>query len=142
MEASFDSVSSVDADISVMENDIAVTSGRRDRLEEEIQAARYDEQIREHNASLRQKDLDKEKLDAELHALSSQASSRAELAMKRSELETKTGSMQASMQTHSARFKELVGSDIDPETMEEKVTTTAGWVLLNETISNRQPQGT
>lgn len=95
-EANFESVSSVEADISVVENDIAVTEGRRDRLDEEIQNARYDEQVRERAAAIRQKEADRDKINSDLSVLNRQADSRAQLSIKRSELESKTAQMNAS----------------------------------------------
>lgn len=125
MEATFESVSSVEADISVIENDIAVAEGRRDRLDEEIQGARYEEQVRERSAAIRQKEADRDKISSDLAVLNRQADSRAQLSIKRSDYDSKTSQMNASMQSHAVRFKELVGSDIEAETMEEAVTTAA-----------------
>lgn len=96
MEASFDSFSSVDADISVLENDMTATETRRDGLEQEIQDARYDEQMRERRATVSQKEAERDKLNSELSALNRQADTRAQLAIKRSELESKNAQILAS----------------------------------------------
>jgi DNA repair protein RAD50 len=80
----------------VLENDVAVSEGRRERIDEEIQQARYDDQIREHNLTIRQKDADREKVNSELSLLNRQADSRAQLSIKRSELDSKTAQMNAS----------------------------------------------
>jgi DNA repair protein RAD50 len=93
---SFESVSSVDADISVLENDIAVTEGRRDRLDEEIQNARYDEQIRERATLVNQKNANRDQLSADIAILNSHAEQRAKLDLKRSSLESKIAQMDAS----------------------------------------------
>lgn len=128
MEAQFDSVSSVDADISVLENDIGGTKDRREKLDEEIREARYDEQLRERGASIRQKDAERDKTNSELSALNRQADSRAQLSIKRSELQAKKAQIDASVKTHAARYKDLVGSDLQAEKMEEGVTVAAGCV--------------
>ncbi|BEJ06595.1 hypothetical protein CcaverHIS641_0311170 [Cutaneotrichosporon cavernicola] len=125
MEQSFDSFSSVDADISVLENDVSSLETRRETLEQEVQEARYDEQLRERRSAVGQKEAAREKLNGELTALNRQADTRAQLSIKRSELESKKAQVEASVQNHSARFKELIDSDLTPETMEEKVTQAA-----------------
>lgn len=96
MEATFDSVSSVDADISVLENDIAALEQRRDQLDEGIRNAHYDERMRECAASIREKEAEKDKINAELSALNRQADSRAQLGIKRSEVASKTAQVDAS----------------------------------------------
>lgn len=96
METSFDSLSSVDADISVLENDITSTETRRDSLEQEIQEARYDEQMRDRRSIVSQKEAEREKLNSELSALNRQADTRAQLAIKRTELESKNAQKLAS----------------------------------------------
>lgn len=96
MESMFDSVSSVDADISVLANDIEASEQRRDRLDEEIRNANYDVQMRERGSAIRQKELEKDKINAELSALNRQADTRAQLSIKRSEVESKTAQVDAS----------------------------------------------
>ncbi|EJT49074.1 hypothetical protein A1Q1_01723 [Trichosporon asahii var. asahii CBS 2479] len=96
MEATFDSVSSVDADISVLANDLEASEQRRDRLDEEIRNAKYDDQMRERGAAIRQKELEKDKINAELSALNRQADTRAQLSIKRTEIESKTAQVDAS----------------------------------------------
>lgn len=46
------------------------------------------------------------------------------------------------VQSHASRFKDLVGSEINTETMEQTVTTAVGWVLQANTCLTSQPQGT
>ncbi|GMK53777.1 hypothetical protein CspeluHIS016_0103630 [Cutaneotrichosporon spelunceum] len=125
MEQSFDSFSSVDADISVLENDVSSLETRREALEQEVQEAGYDEQLRERRSAVGQKEAAREKLNSELTALNRQADTRAQLSIKRSELESKNAQVEASVQNHSARFKELTDCDLQPKTMEEKVTQAA-----------------
>ncbi|KAL7420509.1 DNA repair protein rad50 [Cryptotrichosporon argae] len=125
-EANFESVSPVDADINVLEKDIEAAEGRRGSLETEIREARYDEQMRERSLAIRQKEADRDKANAELALLNRQADSRAQLAIKRAEAATKNGQVEASMQTHAQKFKELVGSDIAAENMEEAVSLAVG----------------
>lgn len=96
MEATFDSVSSVDADISVLANDIEASEQRRDRLDEEIQEAKYDQQMRERGTAIRQKEVEKDKINAELSALNRQADTRAQLSIKRTEIESKNAQVDAS----------------------------------------------
>lgn len=96
MDATFDSISSVDADISVLENDIAATEDRKNRLSEEIRSARYDEQMREKASAIRQKEADRDKANSELSALNRQADTRAQLSIKRNELQSKSNQVEAS----------------------------------------------
>lgn len=96
MESSFDSFSSVDADISVLENDISSTETRRDSLEQEIQEVQYDEQMRERKSTVSQKETERDKLNSELTALNRQADTRAQLGIKRNELESKNAQILAS----------------------------------------------
>lgn len=96
METKFDSFSSVDADISVLQNDISAVETRRDNLEQEVQQAHYDEQIRDRIATIRQKEVERDKLNAELSALNLQADTRAQLSIKRSEVESKKAQVAAS----------------------------------------------
>lgn len=96
MERSFDSFSSVDADISVLENDVSSLETRRETLEQEVQEARYDEQLRERRSAVGEKEAMREKLNGELTALNRQADTRAQLSIKRSELESKNAQVEAS----------------------------------------------
>lgn len=96
MEASFDSVSSVDADLSVLENDLEASEQRHKKLDDEISNAKYDEQIRKRGDVIRQKELEKDRINAELSALNRQADTRAQLSIKRTEIESKTAQVDAS----------------------------------------------
>ncbi|KAK4689016.1 DNA repair protein RAD50, partial [Tremellales sp. Uapishka_1] len=125
-ESNFDSVTSVDADISIVENQISDAQGQLDRLDQELSEARYDEQIRERSTTIRQKETDRDKINSELSALNRQADSRAQLSIKRNELQTKKASIEATVSSHSARFVELVGEELNANSMEEKVIMAAG----------------
>lgn len=95
-EASYDSVSSFDVEIELLENKIKEINDAQSRLAADIVEARYDEQIRDRAAAIRQKEGERDKVQAELSALNRQADSRAKLALRRDELKTKEGSVQAS----------------------------------------------
>lgn len=144
-ESSFSSVSSVDAQVQLAENQIADLEEKRSKLEEDLREAKYDEQIREKSVAIRQKESDRDRANGELSALNRQADSRAQLTIKRNDLNSKNGQIAAScvsgrnplamtraddrISSHSQRFKELVGTDLEAESMEEKVTLAAGWVI-------------
>nr|XP_018262086.1 DNA repair protein RAD50 [Kwoniella dejecticola CBS 10117]OBR84244.1 DNA repair protein RAD50 [Kwoniella dejecticola CBS 10117] len=125
-EASFDSISSLDAEISILQGKLAENEEQRSRLETEIRDSRYDEQIREKAMLVRQKEAERDKINSELSALNRQADSRAQLTIKRNEVGSKSAQVESSIATHSARFKELVGSDIEAETMEDKIALASG----------------
>nr|XP_019013012.1 DNA repair protein RAD50 [Kwoniella pini CBS 10737]OCF51793.1 DNA repair protein RAD50 [Kwoniella pini CBS 10737] len=125
-ESSFDSISSLDAEISILQGKLAENEEQRSRLDKEIRDARYDEQIREKAMLVRQKEAERDKINSELSALNRQADSRAQLTIKRNEVGAKSAQVDSSIATHAARFKELVGSDIDAETMEDKIALASG----------------
>lgn len=133
----------------MLESKIAEIEEQRAKLEADLQAAKYDEQIRDKIAAIRQKEADRDKVNGELSALNRQADSRAQLAIKRGELSSKDSQIAArqvfphayygrhiretrgiakcdSVSSHASRFKELVDADLDAETMEEKITSAVG----------------
>lgn len=95
-EASFDSVSSLDVEIELLQGKIAEAKEQRGKLEQDIRDAKYDEQLRDKNVTIRQKEADKDKLSEELSSLNRQADSRAKLAIKRGEVTSKEGQVAAS----------------------------------------------
>lgn len=95
-EAAFDSVSSVDVEIELLEAKISEAKEQRERLEKDIRDAKYDQQLSEKALLIRQKEADREKMSEELSALNRQADSRAKLAIKKSELTSKTNQVSAS----------------------------------------------
>ncbi|GFZ50594.1 Hydrolase acting on acid anhydrides [Saitozyma sp. JCM 24511] len=125
-ESTFDTVSSLDAEIEMLEANIARTEEQQAQLEAEIRELRFDEKIREKAVEIRQKEAERDKISAELSALNRQADSRAQLAIKRNEMGSKQGHVAASVASHGQRFKDLVGSDLEAETMEEKITAAIG----------------
>jgi hypothetical protein len=44
--------------------------------------------------------------------------------------------------SHAQRFKELVGSDAEPETMEEKITLALGYASFRTTMDPSDQQAT
>ncbi|OCF56822.1 DNA repair protein RAD50 [Kwoniella mangroviensis CBS 10435] len=125
-EASFDSITSLDAEISILQGKLTENEEQKSRLETEIRESRYDEQIREKAMLVRQKEAERDKINAELSALNRQADSRAQLTIKRNEVGGKTAQVDSSIATHATRFKELVGTDVDAETMEDKIALASG----------------
>ncbi|ORX37164.1 hypothetical protein BD324DRAFT_625039 [Kockovaella imperatae] len=125
-EASFESVSSLDVEIALLESKIAEAEEHRSKLEKEIRDARFDEAIREKTMIVRQKEAERDKVNAELSVLNRQADSRAQLAIKRNERVSKENQVAASVASHSARFEELIGAKLEPGTMEEKITIALG----------------
>ncbi|WVR06574.1 hypothetical protein IAU60_003606 [Kwoniella sp. DSM 27419] len=125
-ESTFDTVSSLDVEIGILQDKINENEEQRARLEAEIRDARYDEQIREKGMLVRQKEAERDKINAELSALNRQADSRAQLTIKRNEAAAKAAQVESSIVTHATKFKELVESDIDAETMEDKIALAAG----------------
>jgi DNA repair protein RAD50 len=95
-EATFESVSSVDVEIEMLEQKIAEAEDQRARLQNDIRDAKYDEQMREKTLAIRHKEAEKDKVQAELSALNRQADSRAQLSIKKGELTAKTNQIAAS----------------------------------------------
>jgi DNA repair protein RAD50 len=95
-ESTFDTVSSLDAEIEMLEANIARTEEQQAQLEAEIRELRFDEKIREKAVEIRQKEAERDKISAELSALNRQADSRAQLAIKRNEMGSKQGQVTAS----------------------------------------------
>lgn len=95
-EGQYDSVSSFDVEIELLEAKIAEVTEAQHRLETDLREAKYDEQIRDRAAAIRQNEGERDKVQAELAVLNRQADSRAQLSIKRNELKNKEGSMQAS----------------------------------------------
>lgn len=83
----------------MLEAKIAEAEEQRTKLEADIQAAKYDDQIREKIAAIRQKEADRDKVNGELSALNRQADSRAQLAIKRGELPSKGSQIAARLVT-------------------------------------------
>ncbi|OCF37294.1 DNA repair protein RAD50 [Kwoniella heveanensis BCC8398] len=125
-ESTFDSVSNLDVEIGILQDKLTENEEQKSRLEAEIRDARYDEQIREKGMLVRQKEAERDKINSELSALNRQADSRAQLTIKRHEAGAKSAQVENSVATHASKFKELVGSDIDAETMEDKIALAAG----------------
>jgi len=128
----------------MVETQITDLEDAKSRLEAEIREAKYDERIRDKTVSIRQKETDRDRANGELSALNRQADSRAQLSIKRNELNSKNSQVTASLAdtsldwielisriaSHAQRFKELVGSDAEPETMEEKITLALGYAFF------------
>jgi DNA repair protein RAD50 len=95
-ESNFSSVSSVEAQVQMVETQITDLEDARSRLEQEIRDAKYDERIREKTVSIRQKETDRDRANGELSALNRQADSRAQLTIKRNELNSKNSQVTAS----------------------------------------------
>ena len=95
-EAAFDSVSSVDVEIELLEAKIREVEEQKARLEQDIRDAKYDHQLTEKSLLIRQKEADREKVSEELSALNRQADSRAKLAIKKGELTSKNNQITAS----------------------------------------------
>jgi len=95
-EATFESVSSVDVEIEMLEQKIVEAEDQRTRLQNDIRDAKYDEQMREKTLAIRHKEAEKDKVQAELSALNRQADSRAQLSIKKSEITAKTNQVSAS----------------------------------------------
>ena len=95
-ESQFESVSSVNVEVELLEGKLAEAEASRARLEEDIAEAKYDESLRDKTVAIRQKELDRDKVAAELSVLNRQADSRAQLSIKRNELQSKMGQVAAS----------------------------------------------
>ena len=95
-ESTFDSVSSVDVEIELLQAKITEAEEQKARLEQDIRDAKYDEQLREKAVAIRQREAHCEKINAELSALNRQADSRAQLVIKRSDMVSKTNQVTAS----------------------------------------------
>jgi DNA repair protein RAD50 len=96
MESSFDSVSSFDVEIEMLEGKIKEIEAQQVRLELDIGESKYDEQIRDKTVAIRQREADRDKINGELSALNRQADSRAQLSIKRGELGLKENQIAAS----------------------------------------------
>nr|XP_031864453.1 uncharacterized protein CI109_000367 [Kwoniella shandongensis]KAA5531525.1 hypothetical protein CI109_000367 [Kwoniella shandongensis] len=123
-ESTFDSVSNVDVEIELLQDKITEAEKDKARLDSDLREAKYDEHIREKGLLIRQKEAERDKINSELSALNRQADSRAQLTIKRNELGSKSGQVDTNVATHANRFKELVGADIDAESMEDKIIST------------------
>jgi DNA repair protein RAD50 len=86
-ESQFDSVSSFEAEIQLLESKLVENAESQARLEADIRDAKYDDQIRDKIASIRQKEGEKDKIQGELSILNRQADSRAQLTIKRNEMQ-------------------------------------------------------
>ena len=95
-ESAFDSISSVDVEIDLLQGKMKDGDSHKSKLEQEIRDGRFDEHIREKTIAIRQREAEKDKINAELSALNRQADSRAQLAIKRTELQSKKGQVSAS----------------------------------------------
>lgn len=95
-EANFSSVSSVEAQVKMVEGQITDLEDSKSRLEQEVRDAKYDERIREKAIAMRQKETDRDRANSELSALNRQADSRAQLSIKRNEYSSKTSQVAAS----------------------------------------------
>lgn len=95
-ESNFDSVSSYDAEIGLLERKLVEIAESQAKLENEIRESKYDERTREMVASIRQKEGERDKIQSELSVLNRQADSRAQLTIKRTELRSKQGQVEAS----------------------------------------------
>ena len=130
-EATFESVSSVDVEIEMLEQKIAEAEDQRTRLQNDIRDAKYDEQVREKTLAIRHKEAEKDKVQAELSALNRQADSRAQLSIKKSELTAKSNQIVASSVPDLPSTLPADGSELRATALSSK-----SWL---EVISKRKP---
>ena len=94
---------------------------RIEKIKNEIKAAKYEEAIQDATNKIRGLEESREALNMELKNLTLQADSRAKLDINRADLSKKKRDIQAIVDNNSSRFKLLVGSDIQIDSMENDV---------------------
>ncbi|KAH7340554.1 hypothetical protein B0J17DRAFT_704970 [Rhizoctonia solani] len=96
----------------------------RDRLSTAQAAAKdssFESQIAERTSALATKTDERERLQQKLADLQSQAETRAKLGLKRADYSRKRAEIDTIMGIHNERFKAMLGTDADAETMERDV---------------------
>jgi hypothetical protein len=95
-ERAFESVSSLEADISLTSGQVSDVQASIIKLEKDIDTANYDQAVRDKGALINQRRVDVTRLNSELATLNLQASSRAKLALNRTALSDKEAEVAAS----------------------------------------------
>ncbi|WVQ84355.1 hypothetical protein IAT38_006507 [Cryptococcus sp. DSM 104549] len=121
-EATFDSITNPSVELELVQSKLTGLEADRTKLADEIAVARYDEQIQSRLSAIRVKETQRDDINSELSMLNRKADSRAKLDLQRREMEGKNVTVKKQLEAHSAKFKELIGSDIDPDTMEDKIS--------------------
>ena len=120
-EASFTAGQSLPRDLSAIRADMEDKEARIEKIKNEIKAAKYEEAIQDATNKIRGLEESREALNMELKNLTLQADSRAKLDINRADLSKKKRDIQAIVDNNSSRFKLLVGSDIQIDSMENDV---------------------
>jgi DNA repair protein RAD50 len=104
-----------------MRADMEDKESRIEKIREEIKASKYEERTQDVTNKIRVLQEQGDTLNIELKNLTLQADSRAKLDINRADLTKKKRDSKAIVDANSSRFKRLVGSDLQAETMENKV---------------------
>ncbi|KAF7792625.1 hypothetical protein EIP86_003722 [Pleurotus ostreatoroseus] len=120
-EQDVDAAETLTSQLKLIETDIEEKEKRLQKIREEIKAANFDERITEKSTQMRSLSLKSADLEKEIQTLSLQADTRAKLELKREALRTKTSEVKTTLEINNPKFRRLVGSDANPETVEREV---------------------
>ncbi|KAK7048369.1 DNA repair protein rad50 [Favolaschia claudopus] len=120
-EREVDATNSLPSELRAITDDIEEKQARLTKLQAEIDAAKYDEQVNEKTASTRRLEEQRDVLNAEFKALNMHADSRAKLELKRKDVKSKTSEIETTISAANSNFRRLVGSEPQIDTMEREV---------------------
>lgn len=117
-----------------------------EKIKEDIKLAKYDEAIQNATNQIRALEEDRETLNMELKNLTLQADSRAKLDINRADLSKKRRELQDILDSNAMRFKAIIGSEIEVQSMENEVDKTTRYghehmYLLLTLMGNSKREG-
>jgi DNA repair protein RAD50 len=125
-----------------LQADIEDRKARLEKLKADVKTANYEERLTERTIKGRKMDDKREELNTEIRTLGLQADARAKLALKTTELKAKNAEVKNmcvytipcpeyaliilgpcvfSVESHSSRFRVLVGVEASPDSMEQEL---------------------
>ncbi|CAO1623506.1 unnamed protein product [Parajaminaea phylloscopi] len=95
------------------------------KLRAEIDAAKYDEELRKKNNDIRELDDRREEFTAELNTLNRHAEMRVRVDLKKKERTDKLASAESLVQRHSVRLSALIAAEVRLDTVEDELRKTS-----------------
>ncbi|KAH8104626.1 AAA domain-containing protein [Cristinia sonorae] len=120
-EEKVDNLQNAPAALRRIQDDLADTDKRIGSSKAFIKEQNYDDRLSEKTTKIRHLEIQRDALTEEMRGLSLQADSRVRLDVNRTTLKSKTNQLDVQMEFNKAKFMELVGSELNADTMEREL---------------------
>ncbi|KAJ7095861.1 hypothetical protein B0H15DRAFT_827394 [Mycena belliarum] len=120
-ERQLEAIQNLPSELRTLTDDIEEKQHRRDKVQSEITAAKYDERLEEKTASSKRLEEQRDVLNSEFKSLNMQSDSRAKLDLHRADAKAKNAEISSTITTTNSNFRRLIGSEPHPDTMEREV---------------------